>query len=176
MDNLREIVDDLWGEIDEVFPIPSRVLPDPDTLDYYLFARQRKFFLTTNLEYGAYDLSRDIIYLNTQDVGKAPDEHQPIIIYIMSDGGSLDEMWMLTDIMLASETPIITVNLGQAASAAALVFLSAPKRLMLPSAKVNPRHHRRLQARHQADARFRACTHQHSTRSHGPAPQGRLVY
>ena len=45
-------------------------------------------------------------------------------------------MWMFTDIIAASETPVYTVNVGQCSSAAALIFMSGKRRFMLPTATV----------------------------------------
>jgi ATP-dependent Clp protease protease subunit len=45
-------------------------------------------------------------------------------------------MWAMLDAMLTSVTPIITVNLGVAASAASLIFLAGSKRYMMPTANV----------------------------------------
>ena len=45
-------------------------------------------------------------------------------------------MWSLIDTMLASVTPVYTVNMGQCMSAAALIFMAGHKRFMMPRAKV----------------------------------------
>lgn len=45
-------------------------------------------------------------------------------------------MWMLVDAIKLSATPVYTVNLGMAASAASLIFIAGHKRFMMPTAKV----------------------------------------
>ena len=50
--------------------------------------------------------------------------------------GELYYMWMIVDAILLSATPVYTVNLGMAASAASLIFMAGHKRFMTPNAKV----------------------------------------
>lgn len=45
-------------------------------------------------------------------------------------------MWSLIDTIEASVTPVETVNMGMAASAAGLIFLAGRRRLMMPRAKL----------------------------------------
>lgn len=56
----------------------------------------------------------------------------PIKIWINSQGGSLDAALTTCDIIEISTTPIITINQGSAASAAALIFLAGHTRITLP--------------------------------------------
>lgn len=77
-----------------------------------------------------------ILRWNMEDKDVPVEKRKPIILYIMSDGGSLAYMWSMIDAMLASKTPIITVNLGIAASAAALIYIAGARRLMMPTATV----------------------------------------
>ena len=71
-----------------------------------------------------------------EDRGLLPDERKPIWLYIMSYGGDIDYMWSVIDTIMMSVTPVYTVNMGVAASAAALIFLAGKKRLMMPTAKM----------------------------------------
>ncbi len=45
-------------------------------------------------------------------------------------------MWTLIDAIMLSATPVITINVGVAASAASLIFIAGHRRLMMPNAKV----------------------------------------
>lgn len=56
----------------------------------------------------------------------------PIKIWINSYGGVLEAALTTCDAIEFSETPIITINQGQAASAAALIFLTGHQRLAFP--------------------------------------------
>ena len=56
----------------------------------------------------------------------------PIKIWIKSYGGDLQAALTTCDAINLSETPIYTINQGQAASAAALIFLAGHKRIAFP--------------------------------------------
>lgn len=56
----------------------------------------------------------------------------PIKIWINSYGGDLQAALTTCDAINLSETPIYTINQGQAASAAALIFLAGHKRIAFP--------------------------------------------
>lgn len=56
------------------------------------------------------------------------EERQPIIIYLNSAGGLMDEAFSLISAIEGSRTPIITIALGKAYSAAFLILLAGHKR------------------------------------------------
>lgn len=58
----------------------------------------------------------------------------PIKIWINSEGGSLEAAFTTCDTIQLSKTPVITINQGCAASAAALIFLVGHKRITFPKA------------------------------------------
>lgn len=116
--------------------IPDNTLPDPSTLNYYAYAIERKLFLEEDVGFPVMDMIKLIMRWNLEDKDIPIEQRKPITIYIMSDGGYLSYMWAMVDAMLASQTPIITVNLGVAASAASLIYLAGSKRLMMPSATI----------------------------------------
>lgn len=131
-DQIWQICDDLEAEL----ALPDRVLPDPGLLNYYLFNQARKVLIEEEVDAYETVIPQRIILWNIEDAGKPIAERKPITIYIMSPGGSLDSMWAIIDAIMTSTTPVRTVNLGMADSAAALVFLSGAERLMMPNAKV----------------------------------------
>lgn len=116
--------------------LPDTSFPDPSVINYYTFENDRKFFLDAEIGPTALELVKLIIRWNKEDEGVPVEDRKPITIYIMSPGGSLAYMWSLIDIMLLSETPITTVNMGIAASAAALILLAGNKRYALPASTV----------------------------------------
>lgn len=114
--------------------LPDPTLPDPAMINYYLFEKDRKFFLDQEIGYSVMEMIKLIMRWNLEDKDIPVEERKPITIYIMSEGGLLSYMWTLIDIMLISKTPIITVNVGVAGSAAALIYLAGSKRYMLKQA------------------------------------------
>ena len=82
------------------------------------------------------NLQRMILRWNMEDAGRPVEQRKPIHLYIMSYGGDVDYMWSLIDTIEASVTPVITVDMGVAASAAGLIFMAGHRRLMTRRAKV----------------------------------------
>ncbi|MCQ2454212.1 MAG: ATP-dependent Clp protease proteolytic subunit [Clostridia bacterium] len=111
-------------------------LPVPDLVSYYVLENDRKLYLDSEVDNNALILQRMILRWNMEDAGKPQEERKPITLYIFSPGGDVDMMWSLIDTIEASETPVNTVNMGVAASAAGLIFLSGRKRFMLSRSRV----------------------------------------
>ena len=116
--------------------LPDARLPNPDNLSYYILEKERKIYLETGICPDVLTIQRMIFRWNMEDRGKEKEARKPITIYIMSYGGDLDYMWTLVDTIKLSTTPITTVNVGVAASAASLIFVAGHRRLMMPNAKV----------------------------------------
>ena len=84
------------------------------------------------------DIAYDISQLNYEDDEKEEKEknykRDPIRIYFNSFGGSVYDMWLLVDTILASKTPVYTYCTGYAMSAAFMIFIARHKRYMSPHA------------------------------------------
>lgn len=61
------------------------------------------------------------------------DQRQPIKIYINSCGGDLAAGFTMVDAITLSRTPVTTINIGKAYSAALLTFISGHKRIAYPN-------------------------------------------
>jgi len=129
-DAVRQVVEGMQLEL------PDNTLPDPSLLSYYTFLNERKLFLEEDVGFPIMEMIKLIMRWNQEDKEIPVEQRKPITIYIMSDGGYMSYMWAMLDAMLTSKTPIITVNLGVAASAASLIYLAGTKRLMMPTATV----------------------------------------
>lgn len=111
-------------------------LPEPELVTYYTLEKQRKIWITGEVDISLLDYEQLILRWNIEDVGKPVNEREPIWIYLMNYGGEGDMMWSFIDIMEASVTPVYTVNMGVCASAAGIIFLSGHKRFMMSRAHV----------------------------------------
>lgn len=78
-------------------------------------------------------LVENILDINRLDVGIAPEEREPIRLYINSPGGDVTEGFALIDAMEISKTPIWTINVGEACSMAFLIGITGSKRFSLKS-------------------------------------------
>lgn len=135
--NTTEYIIEMLEGIEEAMNTPqSMSIPDPALLSFYHNLRERRIWLNLEVNEVVLEYARYITRWNIEDSGKPVDQRQPIWLYIFNYGGGADYMWMLTDIIAASETPIYTVNVGKCCSAAALIFMSGKKRFMLPQATV----------------------------------------
>lgn len=114
----------------------SQQLPVSDDVSNWALEKERKIYLDTDVDDSMLAIQRLILRWNIEDRGVAAEDRKPIWIYIMSYGGELDNMWMVIDAIQTSATPVYTVNLGIAGSAASLIFLSGHKRFMMPRAKL----------------------------------------
>lgn len=129
-DAVRQVVEGMELEV------PDATLPDPTMINYYMFEKDRRIFLESDVSFQIMEMIKLIMRWNKEDKDVPVEQRKPITIYIMSDGGYMSYMWAMLDAMLTSQTPIITVNLGVAASAASLIFLAGSKRYMMPTSTV----------------------------------------
>ena len=135
--NTTEYITEMLETIEESMISPETMsVPDPGVLMFYQNLSRRKLWLDISVGDTMLDYSRYIMQWNEEDHGKPPEDRQPIWLYIFNYGGSADFMWMFTDMISASVTPVYTVNVGKCCSAAALIFMTGHKRFMLPSATV----------------------------------------
>ena len=114
--------------------IENMQLPDPELRNYYVDLEHRTFWLDEEVTPYLLELIKYIVRWNAEDVRTPIDKRRPIRIYFFSPGGDLDINYALIDTIKMSKTPIIGINIGQCASAAAYIFLSCHKRYMLPHA------------------------------------------
>ena len=122
----QRIIDELAGH----------ALPDSDLVSNWALEKERKVYFDIDVGADLLAIQRLILRWNMEDRGIPASERKPIWLYIFSYGGDIDYMLSALDTIKTSVTPIYTVNLGVAASAAALIFISGHKRFMMPSAKV----------------------------------------
>lgn len=108
-------------------PSPS-VIPKPDEMLYWELKEQRTYWIDYEIDdaYLLLTLAKEIIRINNEEAGITTPE--PIILYIHSYGGDLDQAQFFCDLVESSRVPIITVATGAAMSAGLLIFLSGKRR------------------------------------------------
>lgn len=116
--------------------IANQQLPDPELRNYYVDLENRIFWLDEEVTPYLLELIKYIIRWNAEDEkwNVPVEDRLPIRIFFFSPGGDLDINYSLIDTIKMSKTPVIGINIGQCASAAAYIFLSCHKRYMLPHA------------------------------------------
>lgn len=117
-----------------VLEIPAEIenlkLPNPQLLDIYEDKKERKIYITGDIDESLFDAIRQIMKYNAEDRGKSAEERKKIFVYIYSYGGDLTIAYSLCNTIMCSTTPVITVNIGNAMSAGALIFLAGHERYM----------------------------------------------
>ena len=107
-----------------------------DDIFYLRDLKQRKLFLTANIvQFSIGDITKHIMQYNAEDKGIPTDERKPILLYVASNGGDVDAGFELIDTILASKTPVYTINLGYQYSMGFLIGLAGRKRYAAQNAK-----------------------------------------
>lgn len=107
-----------------------------DEIFYLKDLKQRKLFLNTDIEQlSVGEIVKHIMQYNKEDIGIEPDKRTPIILYVSSNGGEVDSGFELIDVIMASKTPVFTVNLGYQYSMGFLIGLAGTKRFAMRNAK-----------------------------------------
>ena len=113
-------------------PVPvidtSSPLPCPDEQLYWELKNQRTYWIDYEIteNYNLLTLAKEIVRLNNEEKNILnPD---PIVLYIHSYGGDLDQAQFFCDLIESSHVPVITVAAGVAMSAGLLIFLSGKKK------------------------------------------------
>lgn len=108
-------------------------LPEPGLLSYYRNREARTLWLDDEVnEQSALLLVRAILEYNREDANIPVEGRTPIKLLIFSYGGDALSCLSLIDTIEMSKTPVYTVNMGAAMSAALLILLAGHKRFCLP--------------------------------------------
>lgn len=108
--------------------LASMQLPDVGDYNYWNFFNNRIICIDGEVEDWDYNIVKSIIQFNFADNGIPKEQRKPIIILIDSNGGLLCTMFSIIDAIACSITPVWTVNMGEALSAASLIFLAGERR------------------------------------------------
>jgi len=109
---------------------------DLDSLFHLQDLQQRKLFVDDDIdEFEVFDVVRHILQFNKEDRGIEPSERKPVLLYVTSNGGQVDPGFKLIDAIMASKTPIYTINLGYQYSMGFLIGLAGHKRYATKNAK-----------------------------------------
>ena len=101
-----------------------------------LYLKNRKLYLTEDIDDCVIDsVVRHILQYNADDKGKPVEDRKPILLYCSSNGGEIDPGFELVDVILQSNTPVYTINLGYQYSMGFLIGLAGHKRYASKTAK-----------------------------------------
>lgn len=112
----------------EIANLLDRTLPDPSLLEYYRMRTRREIMWNSDIEDDILEVSLAIRKWNVEDNGIEVDKRVPIKIFINSDGGSVDAVMNVIDLIKLSKTPVITIGMGKVYSAGGLLLMAGHKR------------------------------------------------
>lgn len=101
-------------------------LPDPNLLRFYNDLAENHIWLEEGISFEESKFFMKWLLAADRD----PKETAPIYIHIMCNGGELDIMFSLYEVIKNMRRPIVTINEGRCHSAAFIVFLAGKTRLM----------------------------------------------
>lgn len=120
-------------EVDSLF---EKSYTTVDDCFYLKDLKQRKLFINDEICQGTcFDAIRHILQFNKEDKDIPVEERQPILLYISSNGGNVDDGFELIDVIENSKTPVYTINLSYQYSMAFLIGLAGHKRFASKNAK-----------------------------------------
>lgn len=125
-----------YDDIDvEVFTLTS----ENSTLDdmfHLKDLKRRRLTLNTDISQDSvHEIVRHILQYNRDDIMLRPEDREPIILYVCSNGGEVDSGFELVDVIKCSVTPVYTVNFGYQYSMGFLIGLAGHKRFATKNAK-----------------------------------------
>lgn len=117
----------------------EKVMLENGMVDDYFYLKdleQRKLFLNADVDqFSVADIAKHIMQYNAEDKDIEQENRQPILLYVVSNGGEVDSGFELIDIIQSSKTPVYTINLGYQYSMGFLIGLAGHKRYAMPNAK-----------------------------------------
>ena len=120
-------------EVDALFEKGCTTIDD---CFYLKDLKQRKLFIDDEIcQETIFDITRHILQFNKEDRDIPVEERQPILLYISSNGGNVDDAFELIDVIENSKTPIYTINLSYQYSMAFLIGIAGHKRFATKNAK-----------------------------------------
>ena len=124
----KKVIGEFTEEFCDVDVLMETSLPDPTLLEFYRRTQKREILWNDDIDDSTIDIALYIKKWNEEDKGKGVEDRKPIKIFINSDGGSLDTVMHIIDIILLSKTPVITIGMGRVYSAGGLLLMAGHKR------------------------------------------------
>ena len=121
--------------------IPSNVenlqLPDPTLLQFYKNYDDRIIWIDDEITTMTLEYAKMIMQWNSEDKKNniSAEERKPIKVIFFSPGGDLEVNNCLVDTIQLSQTKVIGINVGMAASSGCFIYLACHERFTFPTAE-----------------------------------------
>ena len=112
-------------------------LPDPSLLQFYKNYENRIIWIDDEITTMTLEYAKMIMQWNFEDKQKdiPIDERTKIKVVFFSPGGDLEVNNCLVDTISLSQTPVIGINVGMAASSGCFIYLACHERFTFPAAE-----------------------------------------
>ena len=128
MSATKKIMEEFEVDFKDVSGVIDTSLPAPELLEFYRRIKRREILWNDEIDDTTIDVSLYIKEWNEEDKGLPVEERAPIKIFINSDGGSVDTVMNVIDMITLSKTPVITIGMGRVYSAGGLLLMAGSKR------------------------------------------------
>ena len=128
----NKLMDEFGEDFIDVNGMLDTSLPDPDMLEFYRRLKKREILWNDDISDATIEIALYIKKWNDEDKGIDPMERKPIKIFINSDGGNVDMVLHIIDMIRLSKTPVYTIGMGRVYSAGGLLLMAGHKRYIFP--------------------------------------------
>lgn len=128
----RKLVEEVGDDFSDLEGIIDSTLPEPTMVEYYRRLNNREIVWNDDIDDTTIDIALYIKKWNAEDKGLDKADRKPIKIFINSDGGSVDTVLHIIDMIRLSKTPIYTIGMGRVYSAGGLLLMAGHKRYVFP--------------------------------------------
>ena len=118
-------IEEMFAGVKDLFDVN---LPSPDLLEYYNMLSRREILWNADIDLTTIDIPMYSLKWNREDKEKPVEERMPIKIYINTDGGDLNTIMHVIDVIELSKTPVYTIALGKAFSSGGYLLMAGHKR------------------------------------------------
>ena len=115
----------------------TMALPDPGLLSFYRNFDKRVLWIDDEIDENTLEFAKMIMQWNFDDKEKGlkREDRQKITLIFFTPGGDLNVNNSLIDTITLSETPIVGINAGMAASSGCYIYLACHERYTFPTAE-----------------------------------------
>lgn len=128
----RKLATEFEDDFADVENVLDTSLPDPDLLEQYRRLRRREIVLNEDIDDNTIDIALYIKKWNAEDDGVEVKDRKPIKIFINSDGGNVDTVLHVIDMIRLSKTPVYTIGMGRVYSSGGLLLMAGHRRFIFP--------------------------------------------
>ena len=124
----KAVMEEFSDDFMDIGEVVDAYLPDPSMVEFYRRLKNREILWNADIDDATIDIALYIKKWNAEDKGIEPEKRRPIKIFINSDGGSVDTVLHIIDMIQLSKTPIYTIGMGRVYSAGGLLLMAGHKR------------------------------------------------